>query len=339
MKFIILGTGQAAKMNLVAARRVKGMELAAVHSSDPERGQRFASRHRTVHVTNVCQVAERGDIEAAIIASTPDMHRRQLSELLDRVPYIFVEKPFGLSAAEARLMAEMADRSTSSVAVLYKHRFDEAYERMRQLVQSGTLGRILNVTFIMSRFRDDGYLREHGGWRGSLRRSGGGVLLQQGIHWINFIFGIFGYETETSSVVAFKDTGRDLEDCISIHMNHSLGFTGNLIFSRSTAPMPETLEILGTEACVRYIVPHLEIFKRRPDPQAGFGKRFWTETTKKLPVSIQWRKTLRQGGNQDVLKSVIDKNARRNKICLFVEEAVKDQEFIETAVGRAEKWL
>ncbi len=190
MKFIILGTGQAAEMNMRAVRMVKGMELAAVHSSDPEQGRRFASRHHTLHLTEVGQVAERSDIEVAIIASTPDMHRRQLEQLVDRVPYIFVEKPFGLSADEARLMAQMAKQSTSSVAVLYKHRFDEAYGRIRHLVQSGGLGRILNVTFIMSQFRDDGYLQAHGGWRRSIQRSGGGVLLQQGIHWINFLFGV-----------------------------------------------------------------------------------------------------------------------------------------------------
>lgn len=337
MKFMILGTGQAAKMNLRAASKVKGMELAAVHSGDPERGQRFASRHHTLHLEEVSQVAERSDIETAIIASTPDRHRRQLEQLLDRVPYIFVEKPFGLSADEARLMAQMAEQSTSSVAVLYKHRFDEAYDRIRQLVQSGALGRILNVTFVMSRFRDDDYLHSHGGWRGSHQRSGGGVLLQQGIHWVNFLFGIFGYEAETSSVMSFKDTGRDLEDFISIHMNHQLGFTGSLIFSRSTASMPETLEILGTEACVRYIVPHLEVFKTPRDLQAGFSKRLWTKVTQGLPVRIQRRKALRQGGNQDVLKRVIGENTRRHKSCLFVEEAVKDQEFIEMAVGKAEK--
>ncbi len=139
--------------------------------------------------------------------------------------------------------------------------------------------------------------------------------------------------------MAFKDAGRDLEDFISIHMNHRLGFAGNLIFSRSTASIPETLEILGTEACVRYIVPHLEVFKTERDLQAGFSERFWTKVTKRLPVHIQLRKTLRQGGNQDVLKHVIGERARRHKSSLFVEEAVKDQEFIEMAVGKAGKWL
>ena len=62
MKAAILGTGTAADINANAVRMISGMELAAVYSSDPERGEAFARRHGTKYFNDIMQIAEAGEI-------------------------------------------------------------------------------------------------------------------------------------------------------------------------------------------------------------------------------------------------------------------------------------
>jgi len=96
--------------------------------------------------------------------------------------HALVEKPGGLNATELRAVAEAARSTGAKVRLGYNHRFHGAMLKARELVDAGALGPLM---FLRGRYGHGGrkgYDRE---WRADPALSGGGELIDQGVHLID----------------------------------------------------------------------------------------------------------------------------------------------------------
>src|SRR5205814_5261785 len=102
---------------------------------------------------------------------------------------VLVEKPAGISVAEIdELIALSADKGVQ-VRVGYNHRFHPSLLRARQLVDSGALGPLM---FIRARYGHGGRLGYDREWRADPMVSGGGELIDQGVHLIDLAGWLLG---------------------------------------------------------------------------------------------------------------------------------------------------
>jgi len=95
---------------------------------------------------------------------------------------VLVEKPGAVSAAQLREIAAAAQKTGSKVRLGYNHRFHPSLRKARELVDSGALGPVM---FLRARYGHGGrkgYDRE---WRADPKLSGGGELIDQGVHLID----------------------------------------------------------------------------------------------------------------------------------------------------------
>jgi predicted dehydrogenase len=119
----------------------------------------------------------------AVIVST--LNRSLAPIALDCVragKHVLVEKPGGLTAAELREVQKAATNSGARVRLGYNHRFHPALQKARALVDSGAIGSLM---FLRARYGHGGrkgYDRE---WRADPKLSGGGELIDQGVHLID----------------------------------------------------------------------------------------------------------------------------------------------------------
>ncbi len=96
--------------------------------------------------------------------------------------HALVEKPGALGAAELRVVQAAAAQSGRRVRLGYNHRFHPALRQARELVDAGALGPLM---FLRARYGHGGrkgYDRE---WRADPKLSGGGELIDQGVHLID----------------------------------------------------------------------------------------------------------------------------------------------------------
>ena len=122
------------------------------------------------------------DLEAIIIATPHDVQPEIIGAAIDAGKHVLVEKPAARRAGELEGLQQRAARRNVRVRVGFNHRYHRAFQRARQIVDSGALGPLL---FIRARYGHGGrpgYERE---WRAQPQRSGGGELIDQGIHLID----------------------------------------------------------------------------------------------------------------------------------------------------------
>ena len=96
--------------------------------------------------------------------------------------HVLVEKPGALNAAELRTVHAAAEKSGVRVRLGYNHRFHPALQKARELADAGALGPMM---FLRGRYGHggrQGYDRE---WRADPKLSGGGELIDQGVHLID----------------------------------------------------------------------------------------------------------------------------------------------------------
>jgi predicted dehydrogenase len=119
----------------------------------------------------------------AVVVSTLNASLAPLT--LDAVragKHVLVEKPGALNAAQLREIREAARQTGARVRLGYNHRYHPALQKARALIDAGELGPLM---FLRARYGHGGrpgYDRE---WRADPALSGGGELIDQGVHLID----------------------------------------------------------------------------------------------------------------------------------------------------------
>ena len=96
--------------------------------------------------------------------------------------HVLVEKPGALNAAQLRTIAAAARSTGAKVRVGYNHRFHPAVQKARELVEAGALGALM---FLRARYGHGGRIGYDREWRADPAQSGGGELIDQGVHLID----------------------------------------------------------------------------------------------------------------------------------------------------------
>ena len=121
-------------------------------------------------------------VEVVILATTNDALAEIGCAALAAGKHILIEKPAARNVRELETVREAANRSGRLVRVGFNHRYHPAFRKARELFQSGALGPLM---FIRGRYGHGGRLGYEKEWRADPVKSGGGEILDQGVHLID----------------------------------------------------------------------------------------------------------------------------------------------------------
>ena len=178
------------------AQHLAGARLVHCADTDFERAARLASLHRgCVCSRDWRELIDRGDIEALIIATPNDLLAGILRTAILAGKHVLIEKPAARNAAELRDLPALARRHNCRVRVGFNHRYHRALRRARQLIDEGALGPLM---YLRARYGHGGRTGYQHEWRAQPGRSGGGELLDQGVHLIDLARWFLGEFVEVS---------------------------------------------------------------------------------------------------------------------------------------------
>jgi predicted dehydrogenase len=242
------------------------------------------------------------ELDGLVVATPNALHADQSIEALNHHVAVFCQKPLGRNAAEVRRVVHTAERAGRLLGVDFSYRYTDGLQRIHDLVQSGALGSIYaaDLTFHNAYGPDKTWFYDR-------RLSGGGCLLDLGVHLVDLALWIFDRPVANVSSRLFaggEPMGRQtdtVEDFATVRLDFCDGATAHLSCSwRLAAGREAVIEaaFYGTRGAARwrnvhgsfydFIAERLEgtkalVISQPPDNWGARGIVRWTEQLSRDP--------------------------------------------------------
>ena len=127
-------------------------------------------------------MVDRPDVDIVVVATTNESLAEIARFAVEAGKHVLVEKPAARSVAELDPVIDAAGRMRRLVRVGFNHRYHPALLKARELCDSGAIGELM---FVRGRYGHGGRVGYDKEWRADPALSGGGELIDQGVHLID----------------------------------------------------------------------------------------------------------------------------------------------------------
>lgn len=198
-----LGVGWIGRHRLGAIVGAGAAEAAVVADAAPEAARAAAAALPGCAVEGSLEALLAHDLDGVVIATPSALHAEQAVRALERGVAVFCQKPLGRTAAEARRVVEAARAADRLLGVDLSYRHVAGMERVRALVQEGALGEVFAVHLAFH----NAYGPDKA-WFYDARRSGGGCLVDLGIHLVDLALWVLGFPPVEAVSSSMRAGGR-----------------------------------------------------------------------------------------------------------------------------------
>lgn len=207
MRAAIIGCGLIGNKR---ARALAGCSLAVCCDPIGERAAALARSSAGAEPMTDWQAAvTRPDVDLVLVATSHDMLATIANTAAAAGKHVLIEKPGARRAAELDPVETAANRTGALVRVGFNHRYHRAFRKAREIFESGALGPMMFVRARYGHGGRPGYERE---WRAVPQISGGGELVDQGMHLIDLARWFLGDFEQVQGQVATYFWNMPVED-------------------------------------------------------------------------------------------------------------------------------
>jgi predicted dehydrogenase len=148
----IIGAGWwATSAHIPAIKSHPDAELVAVQSREKAKAEKIARDFGAKYAcTSLEEILALKELDAVIVASTPNVHHAQAKAALERGLHVLVEKPMTFTAGEARDLVKTAARKKLHLLISCPWHFTAHGVEARRRIQSGALGEIKMISVLMT---------------------------------------------------------------------------------------------------------------------------------------------------------------------------------------------
>lgn len=225
MKAAVVGYGGMGGWHVEHLLKSDVAELAGVYDIKPERNELAKSRGIHAYASLEELLADQS-VELVTVVIPNDDHESVVVAALNAGKNVICEKPVALSMESLDRMIAAAEKNGVHFSTHQNRRWDVDFLAMKQIHDSGEIGKVINLES-----------RVHGSrgipsdWRGE-KEHGGGMLYDWGIHLIDQVLMIFGWDVKSVYCVCDHITNKEVDD----------GFRLELVFGNGQRALIE----LGT---------------------------------------------------------------------------------------------
>ena len=302
IKLGIIGIGNMGTEHCrnILAGKCPEIELAAVADVRPERiewAKKELPESVKVYDSGEALIRE-GKCDAVLVAVPHYLHEEMTVKALQNGMHVMCEKPIAVEAAAAERMIRASESAGKTLALMFNQRTNCIYRYIKEMLDSGSLGAIKRMNWIVTDWYRTQKYYDSGSWRATWAGEGGGVLLNQCPHQIDLLIWLCGMPVK---VQAQCHEGKwhhiEVEDDVTVYLEYENGATGVFVASTGDLPGTNRLEIDcekgkivcedGQVRCIRLDENERELCFRSEDPwYRGHAEEVPVETDGENPQHV-----------------------------------------------------
>ncbi len=194
IKVGLIGCGFMGNMHANCYKNIDGVELVAVADIRREKAEEIANG-ATIYSDGI-DLINNAEVDIIDICLPTYLHAKYALMAMDKVKYLFVEKPVTLTNAEAQALIEKSNETGCNVQVGQVIRFWDEYVELKKIIESGKYGKVLNANFRRISPKP-GWGWEN--WLSDVSRSGGAAQ-DLHIHDTDYVLSVFGEPKSFTSI-------------------------------------------------------------------------------------------------------------------------------------------
>jgi predicted dehydrogenase len=183
LRFGVIGAGQISHYACGAINGHARAKVVAAHDPNADRLAELAKGHGIARThAQVEALLENREVDAVYIAVPNKFHAPLARQALQAGKHVILDKPFAMNVTEALEVAAAARTAGKVFTLGMNQRFNASSQKVRALVEQGTLGEVYHAKAYW--FRRSG-IPKLGTWFGNKQLAGGGALLDIGVHLLD----------------------------------------------------------------------------------------------------------------------------------------------------------
>ena len=255
-----IGCGEVTeKKSGPAFNEVEGSQVVAVMSRSENKARSYAERH---HVrkwyTDASELIEDPDVNAVYIATPPSSHATFAIMAMRAGKPCYIEKPLAASYNDCIRINRISEQTGVPCFVAYYRRYLPYFQKVKEIIESGTIGNVVNVQVRFSvPPRDlDFQSGKEMPWRLQPDIAGGGYFYDLAPHQIDLLQNLFGVITRAHGYPANRVHLYQAEDTLSACFFFESGIpgSGSWCFVGHESAKEDCIEVIGEKGSLSFSV-------------------------------------------------------------------------------------
>ncbi len=206
VKIGIIGCGSIGNVHARSFSSIENAELVAFADMNAENLKKMAEQYGVKALySDADDLINDENVDAVIICVPNFLHRDITVKALNGGKHVLCEKPMALNAEQAREMVDAAEKNDRKLMIALCQRFTPQSMALKSMIDDGMFGDIYHAQVVLHRRRGIPGL---GGWFTTKSKSGGGPLIDIGVHVMDLTLHMMGYpRTEAVSAATYTKFG------------------------------------------------------------------------------------------------------------------------------------
>jgi UDP-N-acetyl-2-amino-2-deoxyglucuronate dehydrogenase len=258
----ILGGGNISETHARAVWETEGASIAAVYGQNHEKAARLGQVYGGAVYETLDAFLGHKPMDMVAIGSPSGLHAKHGIAAAQRGLHVLVEKPIDIALETTDALIAECARAGVKLGVFFQDRVAPGICQLKGLIDTRRLGRPILVSARVNWYRPPEYYSDSR-WRAETALSGGGALMNQGVHTVDLLLWLLGDVERAYAKAVTALHPIDVEDTVVATLEFANGAVGTLESATSAYPgYPRRIELTGSEGTIilkhdRIIAAHL----------------------------------------------------------------------------------
>ncbi len=270
--FGIIGAGAIAEVHARAIDTIMEAELIGVYDHNPDKTIAFSLKYKCKAYESAEELCTDDRIDMVCICTPSGLHLEPSLTAINAGKHCIIEKPLETNLERFDRIINAGMQHNVMISGIFPMRFSKVNIELKKAIDEGRFGKLVMGDAYIKWYRSPEYYRDVK-WRSGLASSGGGAVMNQGIHSVDLLRWFMG---KVEAVCAFTGLigheGLEVEDVAAATMRFANGAIG--VIEASTAVSPgfyRRIEILGTHGSA--VIEEEKILTWKFDQETGADEK------------------------------------------------------------------
>lgn len=211
----VIGAGKISDIHLETFSKNKNVSLVSISDVNLELASEKAKIYGIKKVEkDYLRILTDPKVDVIDILLPHHLHYKVLTEAVGRGKEVICEKPFVIKLSDAESLIKIDKKNKSHIYLKHYLRYSESHSKLKNLLRDGAIG-VPYLAQCLYTCNSVAGMNDKKSWKGNIKEAGGGVLMDAGIHVVDFLQDIFGNPKSVSCeckqiFTKLKSKGEDL---------------------------------------------------------------------------------------------------------------------------------